>query len=147
MYEAGAKDDFDALALHPYSGGAPDDCVDPRWAYQCGIDAIRSMMLRYSDFKDVWFTEFGWSSYNGPGGVGEETQEVYLQEALALLELWGFVPVATWYNLVDTDFNFSELPHEDYFGLYDRTHRAKPAAIWLSRSRFAYKLYLPLCLR
>jgi hypothetical protein len=147
MYKAGAKDDFDALALHPYSGGAPDDCVDPRWAYQCGIDAIRSMMLHHGDSKDVWFTEFGWSSYNRPPGVGEQTQQLYLQEALALLELWEFVPVATWYNLVDTDFNFPGLPHEDYFGLHDRTHRAKPAAVWLSKSRFAHKLYLPLCLR
>jgi hypothetical protein len=105
------------------------------------------MMLHHGDSKDVWFTEFGWSSYNRPPGVGEQTQQLYLQEALALLELWEFVPVATWYNLVDTDFNFPGLPHEDYFGLHDRTHRAKPAAVWLSKSRFAHKLYLPLCLR
>lgn len=147
MYEAGAKDSFDALALHPYSGGAPDECADLRWAYQCGVDAIRSMMLHYGDSKDVHFTEFGWSSYNGPGGVGELSQRVYLQEALTLLELWDFVRVATWYNLVDTDFNLPNLPHEDYFGLHDRALRTKPSAAWLRISHFPHNVYLPVCSR
>lgn len=145
MYEAGAQPYFDALALHPYSiPRSPSDCSDSRWAYACGIDAIRSMMQHHDDPKDIWITEFGWSSYSGSGGVSEDAQKAYLQESLALLERWDFVPVATWYTLNDTDYVLPpEREHENYMGLYDRTNRAKPAAAWLRSIRPPDKIYLP----
>src|SRR5690606_9251533 len=62
MYAAGAKGNFDGLALHPYSlPRAPDDYSDCRWSFSCAIDSIRSMMEAQGDAKPVYLTEFGWS--------------------------------------------------------------------------------------
>jgi len=84
-------------------------------------------MQAYGDDRPIWFTEFGWSSFNGNGGVGEELQAAYLTRALELLQGWDYVPVAIWYNLVDR----SGLPPTDpeaYFGLFRQDLSPKPAA-------------------
>ena len=97
MYGAGAKMNFDALALHPYSATrAPDDCADTQWSFACAIDAARSMMLHEGDPKPIYLTEFGWSTYGGQGGVSEDAQMQFLQAALAALEVRDFVTAVAW---------------------------------------------------
>ncbi|MEM7532294.1 MAG: DUF4832 domain-containing protein [Chloroflexota bacterium] len=118
MYTAGAKGHFDGLALHPYTSSSPSHCGSVRWGYQRGVEDIRNLMLAQGDDLPIWFTEFGWSSYDGSGGVGAANQAAYLAEALAIASGWDYVPVATWYNLVDRS---DILPSSNlgYFGLFD----------------------------
>jgi beta-glucosidase/6-phospho-beta-glucosidase/beta-galactosidase len=128
MYAAGAQGFFDALALHPYSGTLPPDaCSDPRWSYGCGVEQVRQTMLDAGDDLPIWFTEFGWSSLEGSGGVGEASQAAYLQQAAAMLAAWDYVPVAIWYNLLNTGTAASG-DHEDQYGLFRHDHSPKPAA-------------------
>ncbi len=147
MYAEGARGYFDALALHPYAAGAPDDCSIYLFSFLCGVEAIRSLMLHNQDDKPIWFTEFGWSSYDGVGGFGEATQLAYLQQALALIERWDFVPVATWYNLIDTDYDQSAPRFEHFFGLFDENFRPKPVAQWLQDQSLPHRVVLPLLFR
>jgi hypothetical protein len=144
MYAAGAAGYFDALALHPYSTGSPDSCLDTQRSFRCGVPAVRSLMSYHGNPKPIWITEFGWSTYGGGNGVSEATQRQYLEQALAMVETWQDVPVATWYTLVDPEFNYPGMPQEDYFGLYDGQHRPKPSASWLRESRFPFQVYVPL---
>lgn len=144
MYGAGAKGYFDALSLHPYSGGAPDDCSFGQWTFKCGVEGVRSMMVHHNDPQEIWITEFGWSSFSQTPGVGEKRQAIYLQEALDIVEYWEYVPVVTWYNLVDSAFQIPGLEHEDYMGLFDRSYRAKPAAEWLRDLYYPSENYIPV---
>jgi hypothetical protein len=101
------------------------------------------MMLHYGDSRDIWITEFGWSTFQGPNGVDETTQRAYLQRALALLDRWSFVPVATIYTLMDGTDRVPGQEWSDFMGLYDLSHRQKPAATWLQVHR-GPKVWLPL---
>lgn len=126
MY-AGAKDFFDALALHPYSGTQPPDgCDDPRWSYQCGVEAIREAMLGHGDESQIWFTEIGWPSFEGYQGVGEKQAE-YLTQAFEIAKEWDYVPTIIWYDLVDDSETHPD-NREGYFGLLDPDLEPKPAA-------------------
>ena len=150
MYDAGARGHFDALALHPYSGtAAPNDCPNLRSSFACGVESIRDMMLHIGDNKPVWFTEYGWSSYSGTGGVGLQTQRSYLQQSVGLVNSWNFVPVATWYNLIETNSSSGALEFEDHMGLFNINYDAKPAGRafpiqTFDPSQFTEKIFLPV---
>ncbi len=132
MYDNGAATAFDALALHPYSGtAAPDACPNLRSSYGCGVESVRAIMQHRGDAKPIWFTEFGWSAYEGAGGVGSAQHLRYMQDAVAMLDNWSYVPVATWYNLIDTNSNWGHLEFEDHMGLYRSDLSAKNSAEWL----------------
>lgn len=137
MYSLGAEPYFDILSIHPYPYGnilPPEDCTHEAWSYLCGVPAIRDVMLSVNDTASVWFTEIGWSSYDGNGGVGLTTQQDYAARALRLIhdQGWDFVETVLWYNLVDcTDRAASDCapPPEDYhayYGLHDQSLQAKP---------------------
>lgn len=147
MYDADAKGRFDALALHPYSTPrAPDDCTEREWSFTCGIDQVRSLMLRRGDDRPIYLTEFGWSTYSGIDGVSEETQRQYLIEALESLAVREYVTAAAWYTLVDTTFASLpvELPYDNDFGLFTANHRPKLAAVWLqTQLSKPFELFLP----
>jgi hypothetical protein len=128
MYAADAYGYFDALALHPYSGGQPPDgCSDPRWSYQCGVEAIRKVMLKNGDDRPVWFTEIGWSSFEGHLGFGEKKQAEYLTQAFEIARSWDYVSVIIWYDLVDDSETLPD-DREGYFGLFDTNLNWKPSA-------------------
>ena len=133
MYAAGAKGNFDALSIHPYSG-APTECTNHDWSFLCGVEIVRATMLAHDDPKPIWFSEFGWSSYTGTNGYGETNQREYLIESIDIMGNWDYVPVATWYALHDRDMTFPDSPFEEHFGLLDKSLQDKPAATWL-RSR------------
>jgi hypothetical protein len=142
MYAAGAQGAFDALALHPYSAGAPGLCTEVQWSFACGIDGIRSQMLQKGDGKPLWLTEFGWSTY---GSLTEAMQRDYLIGALAELQKRPYVAAVSWYTLVNTDFQDlpPELAKDNDFGLFYRDYRPKLAAQWLAAERQRAQLYLP----
>ena len=144
LYELGAIDTFDALALHPYATGSPTDCAIYRAAFRCGIDAIRGIMAHHGDSKPIWLTEFGWNTQPAPIGVGELGQMAYFADALAMINYWEDVPVATIYNLVNTSGNEDVSAGEDYFGLFDAELRPKLAALWLQDQYAPFKLFIPM---
>lgn len=137
MYALGAEPHFDILSIHPYPFGntlPPEDCTYAAWSYLCGVPAIRDVMMSVNDSASIWFTEIGWSSYDGNGGIGLTAQKDYAARALRLIhdQGWDFVETVLWYNLVDcTDRAAGDCapPPEDYhayYGLYDQNLQAKP---------------------
>lgn len=124
---------FDALSMHPYTSeypgnnptGArfgPSECpvgTMPYWCAASSVNAMRTAMVnRGLGARNIWFTEFGFSSshyWNGSRNLAgtiasEQGQATYLTQMVTLLKGWSFVPVAAWYNLIDSQ------PHEPRFG-------------------------------
>ncbi|MFN8525932.1 MAG: cellulase family glycosylhydrolase [Chloroflexota bacterium] len=128
MYDSGAQGAFDALALHPYTWRPPSDCsVEPEYTFACGIEKIRRLMIARGDERDIWFTEFGWTSLE----IGEPAQAAYLASAYSILERWPYVRAAAWYSLLDRAWDtpgFSSADRECCFGLYRADATGKPAA-------------------
>lgn len=90
MYKAGARGLFDVLGAHPYGFGLPPD--DPHGAHDglnfARVSDLRDVMVDHDDGeKEVWATEFGWTTHSDPSAsaqpaVNEEQQAAYLLEAL-----------------------------------------------------------------
>ncbi len=119
MYRLDAQNYYDALAIHPYSGvTGPDECVNIRWSFECGMDKVVEIMAKNSDSDPIWLTEVGWSSFDGQQGVSKWEQARYLREMLTILNQkdWN-VPVVIWYDLID------QAEQSDnrlgYFGLFN----------------------------
>ena len=68
-YRAGAKDNFDVMAVHPYTGSAPE-AGGGLYSFP-GYREVRDVMLRYGDAKPMWLTEFGWSTTSDNWGVSD----------------------------------------------------------------------------
>ncbi len=138
VYAAGAGDHFDLMATHPYQGisdmepEAPEDGTMYRLTH---VRAVREVMARNGDEdKDIWFTEFGWSSHgvNGPDvphykrGVSRQLQADYLARTLHLLaDRYPYVTQVFWYRDRDSDRGSPQL---DNYGLLDSELRPKP--VW-----------------
>jgi hypothetical protein len=126
---AGFKNSFDAISMHPYTAeypgnnptGArfgPNECPagSAFWCSAVGVNNIRNVMVANGNAaKNIWFTEFGFSSshyWNGSDSVpagswdSENGQARYLNQMVTLIKNWSFVAVACWYDLADT------APHE-----------------------------------
>lgn len=107
LYSAGAKNYFDAVAVHPYTGKS-----DPTWCWNegsttkkaidafCGIEEVRNVMVANGDSaKKLWLTEFGWSTYTGTYGVSEAVQADFLTKAFDKIRAsYPYVQAAFWYN-------------------------------------------------
>jgi hypothetical protein len=122
MYEAGAKEYFDALSVHPYSGTqAPDACSQPSRSFRCGVEEIRRVMLRHGDTRPLWLTELGESV---SAGVDPATQASYVTRAFSLIRRWSYVRGAVWYELYD-----DPTGHDgEHYGLFDGGLCPRPAA-------------------
>ena len=107
LYQAGAGPNFDALALHPYSGATdPNTCWDdpgtstPAKNAFCGIESVRRVMVANGDTaKTVWLTELGWSTSTALPGVSEATQADFLTKAFTKLREYPYVKTAFWYSV------------------------------------------------
>jgi len=76
LYEAGAAEDFDAIAVHPYGGQASK--------LEQQVELMRAEVLQADDEAPTWITEIGWASsgppnpYNkGPQGQAEQLEAAY----------------------------------------------------------------------
>ncbi|HOY70786.1 MAG TPA: cellulase family glycosylhydrolase [Methylotenera sp.] len=122
------KYSFDAISMHPYTSEYPGDnpkgtrfgpneCPQGAFSYWCSsvsVQRIRKILdAKGQASKKIWFTEFGFSSsrnWNGSESItpgkysSEQGQALYLKQMAALIKKWGFVPVACWYNLLDSEF-------------------------------------------
>jgi hypothetical protein len=81
MYRAGARDTFDALAIHPYARAA-DAVYDM-------METARRVMDRHGDGDaGMWVTELGWATggpADQPYNIGERGQAVLIRRALSSL--------------------------------------------------------------
>lgn len=131
LYELGAK--FDALSIHPYArvneatglAWGPSETsngyLDQIWSFKNGVEKVRQLMADKGDAgKDLWLTEFGWSSGDGWGDAGSKRlQAEYIAEALQLIDGWDFVAGAIAYRLYDD---------AQQMGLLEEDGTRKPAA-------------------
>lgn len=109
IYAAGGKPYFDIAAVHPYTGSVnPLLCWTDAIGRQakdafCGIEAVRATMVANGDSaKNMWLTEFGWSTTTSTYGVSEALQASYLTNAFTKLQDYPYVTAAFWYNFRNT---------------------------------------------
>ena len=151
LYRLGGGDYFDAVAVQPYTFG-----VDPTVAWygvhgwedprRISINAfpaireIRASMVAYGDAgKDVWLTEFGYSTTTKDGGVSSARQAAYLRKAYRYVERFPWVKALFWYSARNSPFYDDADTYEGRFGLATTGFRPKPSYSALR----AYALGLP----
>ena len=122
----GAEQDFDAVALHPYSPGIE--------GMRAQIELARREMKQAGDAgTDLWITELGWAS-DGPKEIqavkSERGQARMLTRSFRLLRSnrarWNVVGV-NWFSLRDTPKRKSPCPGCPFTGLVERDGDPKPA--------------------
>jgi hypothetical protein len=135
-YAAGARGSFDVMATHPYMAIAdqapelPDDGTRYRFSHLASVHAL--MAANGDGDKEIWGTEFGWSSHTNTGGetnwergVTREQQGEYLVRALKFAaSTMPYVTHLFWYT--DRDYTAGNLQNSNY-GLFDNAFRPKPA--------------------
>jgi hypothetical protein len=109
MYANGAKNYFDAMALHPYTGGGPPDEI------QSLVGTVRGIMDANDDAeKPIWLTEFGYVTAH----LTEAEQADYLERTygveLPALVSANNVRALFWYSLRDGDEELYGLLHHDF---------------------------------
>ncbi len=142
-YAAGAGGSFDVMATHPYQAVAdlPPEASDDGTKWRLAhVTSVRDVMVRHGDEgKDIWFTEFGWSSHGGNGpevpheawGVSREQQADYLARTLQLVSTrYAYVTHVFWYRERDASTGDAQL---DNYGLLDTDLHPKPVLERLRR--------------
>jgi hypothetical protein len=151
LYRLGGGAYFDAVAVQPYTFG-----VDPTVAWH-GVHAwedhrrvsinafpaireIRASMVAFGDAdKDVWLTEFGYSTTREDGGVSSSRQASFLRKAYRYVEGLPWVKALFWYSARNNPFYDDADTYEGRFGLLTTGFRLKPSYAALR----AYALGLP----
>ena len=141
-YAHGAKDHFDAMAVHTDTAclvAGPTDYYreDGRIArfVFLGYRTVRAVMLAHGDDKPIWMTEFGWSATSRrcdrgrwagqkDAGVPEPQQAQFLREAYHCMKEDPYLEVAMWFNSRDVRGDGSEL---DSYGLRRADGSRRPA--------------------
>jgi hypothetical protein len=94
MYEAGAADYFDALAVHTYGLTSPtEEAPDPNVINFRRIELLRAIMIRYHDGDTpVYITESGWNDdTRWVNSVRPGQRIVYTLDAFEMVEHWPWV--------------------------------------------------------
>ncbi|MEG5266409.1 cellulase family glycosylhydrolase [Pseudomonas sp. JDS28PS106] len=119
-------------AYHPYSEYPEGDSVRDR-DFLVRANAV-NQMLHGSGVKDVWATEWGWSSYDGPvelqALIGVDGQADYTLRRLALMSALDFQRIFL-FNLSDLDERASA--RDQGYGLLDLQANPKPVYNALQR--------------
>jgi polysaccharide biosynthesis protein PslG len=140
-YGAGAENYFDVLGWHAYApcGSSPSDVWYMSdgsirvWSFLGYRTIRRDMTVRWSDFKPIWVTEFGWSTSSETcattwtSGVSEDVQAQRLTEAAAAMNQDSYLQVAFWYTLRNHYWDADADQIEARFGLARSDWSPKPA--------------------
>jgi hypothetical protein len=124
LYAAGAHGSFDAVGVHtddacslssPYAFAFnPGTQEINRWSF-LGFTTVHDVMAANGDAAlPIYMTEFGWSTTSSTcssgtsagkraGGVSQQTQALYLQQAYHCLAqpTYSYVAAAMWFDMVD----------------------------------------------
>jgi hypothetical protein len=127
MYAAGLARYSDGIGVHPSGFANPPDASFEDWQqgrydapshvnhrsfyFRSTMESYRRVMVEFGDGnKRLWPTEFGWASTSAPhpgyeyaGRINEAQQAQYIVRSYQMMREWGWVGVATLWNL-----NFSE---------------------------------------
>ena len=94
MYEAGAADYFDALAVHTYGFvDPPEDAPDPDVINFRRVELLRDIMVQYGDAnKPVYITESGWNDDpRWSNAVRPGQRLLYTLDAYNMAESWPWL--------------------------------------------------------
>ena len=136
MYAAGAGPYFDAGSVHPYTNKTdPTLCWNDSNGLKsidafCGIETVRNVMVNNGDAaKNLWLTEFGWSTASGASnGVSEATQADYLAKSFKELDAYPYVTHAFWYGFRNNYWSSNDQSDvEANYGLVKVDFSTKPA--------------------
>jgi len=102
MLDAGARQAFDGLAIHPYAGHlAPGQLGDGYHSFSGTINRLEEV-LAHNGFADVpvWITEVGWAE---DGAVDAHLRAHYLAEAVAIVAARPEIRVMAVYTMDRAD--------------------------------------------
>lgn len=139
VYRAGGGPYFDAVAVHPYTYG-----VDPTAAWNGvhdwedpdrisinafpAVQEIRRSMVAFGDAgKQVWLTEFGYSTTTQDGGVSAATQASFLTKAYRYVDRFPWIKTMFWYSARNSPFYGDRNTYEARFGLLTTDWSPKPS--------------------
>jgi len=114
MYAAGAKADFDALSVHPYSNpNGPDWIGSGHELYSfADLPNMKQVMEAQGDpNKPIWITEVGWQLSDQ---VNDATRAGFLRQAVAMVRTWPYVKMMIVFSLD----SFGEGPPDDRYTLW-----------------------------
>lgn len=135
MYDAGARDYFDVLAVQDYGlwSGPYDRRMRPRVLNFSRPEYIRDIMVRNGDAnKAIWASEIGWNSapeHLPPayGRFSEETRALYAVEAYERIQReWPWMGVVTYWFFKQSDQREVDNP-QYYFRLVEPDFTPTPA--------------------
>ena len=126
MYEMGAKDYFDTLAIHTYGFTTPPDAPpDPHQLNFRRAELLREVMVEYGDEnKPVYITESGWNDNpRWTQGVRPSQRTAYTLSAFEIVENWDWAEtLCLWIFRHPTPRN----THRDNFTLVTPFFQIKP---------------------
>ena len=134
MYDAGAADYFDALAIHAYGWHSdPDEPADPQVVNFRRSELLRDIMVRNGDGdKEALITEGGWNDHpRWTRAVRPGQRITYTQRAYEIAqEEWPWMPaVAMWAFRYPWDAK----SYQDYFTFVRTDFEPKPLYTELQR--------------
>ena len=139
VYRAGGGPYFDAVGVHPYTfgedpgltsngAGAGQDRGRLSVDVFPAIEEIKATMDAFGDSdKQVWITEFGYSTTSQDGGVTPEQQADYLVRAYRYVEQFPWVHSMFAYQIRNSPFEHDADDYEGQFGLTTVGWQPKPA--------------------
>jgi len=133
MYDAGAKGNFDAMAMHPYvfPGGL---AADPENGWS-DVPRVYDVMAAHGDGdKRIWFTEFG-APTSAPfaEGVSQEDQARQITDILWAISQLSYAGPAFIYSIRDVDSNAQGNREANFGALLTSDWQPKFAAQVLAR--------------
>ena len=132
LYDAGAKNSFDAVAMHPYVnlGGL---AADPHNGWS-DVGRVRYIMAANGDSdKQIWMTELGAPTIAGSRGVSEQEQAKQISDVLAASADTGYSGPAFIFTIRDAP-GHADDPEYTYGALLTADWRPKAAAQALAES-------------
>ncbi len=120
LFDAGGLEYMDALSIHPYRVGGPEETQLLR-----ELRFHQELMKEYGYEKPIWLTEIGWSTDTGPYGVTEQEQAQYLTRMYIQALSTGYVREVNWYDFQDDGPDSTN--HEHRFGIVTLDLSPKPA--------------------
>jgi hypothetical protein len=118
MYRAGAKGNFDALAMHPYNYPVEPMYPHPMNAFSATTPAVHRLMQENGDgWKKVWLTEYG-APTAGYRSITEDEQADFLVKAYDQVVQWPWTGPLFYYMYRDQSWDTNV--RDDNFGLRHR---------------------------
>lgn len=126
MYDAGAKNYFDAVGYHPYTYPQMPSSSSSWNGWQMMEDGIRGEMLANGDGgKQIWMTEFGAPTAGSNTALTQAQQAQVIREAVDIAQDYDWAGPIMWYSYKDRGGSTNSA--ENWFGLVGPNGEKKAA--------------------